>query len=173
PDPKIWSSVAVSNAGQGLVALTVRGTDDNGSSVGDSSSFHMRFARDSVEGALYYWTTSGKTAIMRWDFGGSTTAATPYLTPTNTDGSTCVGCHALAPDGTKLVASAGGQNSGHLLLWDIVNNKALQPYPLGQQSQFESWNATGTQFVGVYGDGTEKGPSNLMIFDGTSGMVVS
>ena len=26
-------------------------------------------------GALYYWTTSGKTAIMRWDFGGSTTAA--------------------------------------------------------------------------------------------------
>ncbi|HEY4392803.1 MAG TPA: hypothetical protein VGP64_02020, partial [Polyangia bacterium] len=52
PDPKIWSSVAVSNAGQGSVTLTVRGTDDNGSSVGNSGSLHMQFARDSVEGAL-------------------------------------------------------------------------------------------------------------------------
>jgi hypothetical protein len=154
------------------VTLTVRGTDDNGSSVGNSSSFNMQFARDSVEGALYYWTTSGKTAIMRWDFGGSTTTATAYLTPTNTDGSTCVGCHALAPDGSKIVASAGGQNQGHLLLWDIANNVALQPYPLAQKSQFESWNADGTQFVGVYGDDKEMAPSNLMIFDGTSGQVV-
>ena len=173
PDSTLWSAVAISNAGQQQVTVTVRGTDDTGTSVGNSATFHMSFAADPILGALYYWTTSGKTAIMRWDFGGSTTMATAYLTPTNTDGTTCVGCHALAPDGTKLVASAGGQNSGHLLLWDIVNNKALQPYPLGQQSQFESWNATGTQFVGVYGDGTEKGPSNLMIFDGTSGMVVS
>jgi hypothetical protein len=172
PDPGIWSSVAISNAGQGQVTLTVRGTDDTGSSVGNSSSFHMTFTHDSIEGALYYWTTSGKTAIMRWDFGGSTTTSAAYLTPTNTDGSTCVGCHALAPDGSKIVASAGGQSQGHLLLWDIVNNVALQPYPLGQKSQFESWNADGSQFVGVYGDGTQMGPSNLMIFDGTMGTVV-
>jgi hypothetical protein len=172
PDPTIWSGVAISNAGQGQVTLTVRGTDDTGSSVGNSSSFHMSFARDSVEGALYYWTTSGKTAIMRWDFSGSTAAAAPYLTPANTDGTTCVGCHALASDGTKLIASAGGQNDGHLLLWDIANNVALQPYPLAQQSQFESWSADGSQFVGVYGDATEMAPSNLMIFDGTMGTVV-
>ncbi|HEY6477654.1 MAG TPA: hypothetical protein VI456_13820 [Polyangia bacterium] len=172
PDATIWSAVAISNAGQGQVTLTVRGTDDSGSSVGASSSFHMSFARDPVEGALYYWTTSGKTAIMRWDFGGSTTTATAYLTPTNTDGSTCVGCHALAPDGSKIVPSAGGQNDGHLLLWDIARNMALEPYPLSQQSQFESWNAAGTQFVGVYGDATHKAPSNLMIFDGTMGTVM-
>jgi hypothetical protein len=90
----------------------------------------------------------------------------------NTDGSTCVGCHALSPDGSKIVASAGGQSQGHLLLWDIVNNVALQPYPLGQKSQFESWNADGSQFVGVYGDDTQMAPSNLMIFDGTMGTVV-
>jgi hypothetical protein len=173
PDATLWRGVAISNAGQGEVALTVRGTDDSGSSVGASATFHMTFSKSPIEGALYYWTTSGKTAIMRWDFGGSTKTSTAYLTPTNTDGSTCVGCHALSPDGRKVVASAGGQNDGHLLLWDIQNDMALQPYPLPQQSQFESWNADGTQFVGVYGDATEKGPSNLMIFDGTSGAVVS
>ena len=110
----------------------MRGTDDTGTSVGDSGQSQMQFARDNIDGALYYWTTSGKSAIMRWDFSGQSTAQTAqsYLTPTNTDGKTCVGCHALAPDGSALVASAGGQGDGRLLLWDIKNNKALQPFPL-------------------------------------------
>jgi hypothetical protein len=173
PDPGLWSSVARSNAGQGQVQLFVRGTDDTGTSVGASQTFHMQFSQDDIMGALYYWTTSGKTAIMRWDFGGSTKTAVQYLTPTNTDGKTCVGCHALAPDGTKLVASAGGQNDGRLLLWNVSTNQAQQPFPLAQKSQFESWNSDGTQFVGMYGDANpnHKGPVNLMIFDGTSGMV--
>jgi hypothetical protein len=177
PDPGLWSSVARSNAGQGQVQLFVRGTDDSGTSVGASQTFHMQFSQDDIMGALYYWTTSGKTAIMRWDFGGSTTTAVQYLTPTNTDGKTCVGCHALAPDGTKLVASAGGQGDGRLLLWDVSTNTALQPFPLAQRSQFESWNSDGTQFVGVYGDNpstssaAKKGPVNLMIFDGSTGLV--
>ena len=173
PDPGLWSGFARSNAGQGQLTLTVRGTDDNGSSVGASQTFHLQFTEDDVMGALYYWTTSGNTAIMRWDFGGSTTAPVQYLTPTNTDGKTCVGCHALAPDGTKLVATAGGQGDGRVLLWDISNNVALQPFPLTQKSQFESWNKDGSQFVGVYGDGNrgEMGAVNLMIFDGTTGKV--
>ena len=167
PDPGLWTSVAASNAGQGTVTLVVRGTDDNGGSVGASQTFHMQFAKDPVMGALYYWNTSGKTMpCMLLDFGATTAAApTAYLwTPTNTDGTTCVGCHALSPDGTKLVASAGGQGDGRLLLWNVSTNAALQPFPLQQHSQFESWNATGTQFVGVYGDGNpgSKGPSNLI-----------
>ena len=133
PDSTLWSGVAISNAGQGEVTLTVRGTDDSGSSVGNSSTFHMSFSKSPIEGALYYWTTSGKTAIMRWDFGGSTTTAVSYLTPTNTDGTTCVGCHALAPNGDKLVASAGGQSDGRLLLWDIVNEPGLAAVPAGAE----------------------------------------
>ena len=72
----------------------------------------------------------------------------------------------------------GGQGDGRLLLWDIANNKALQTYPLSQRSQFESWNSDGTQFVGMYGDKqgnnyAQKGPVNLNIFDGMTGMVAS
>ena len=175
PDPTLWGAVANGNAGAGPVTLTIRGTDDSGTSVGNSATFHMSFAADPIRGALYYWTTSGNTAIMRWDFGGSTTSATSYLTPTNTDGSTCVGCHALSPNGDKLVASAGGQNDGRLLLWNIMSDTPQQAFPLAQKSQFESWNADGTQFVGIYGDSlpNHTGSDNLMIFDGTSGMVTS
>ena len=180
-DPSLWQAVAVGNAGQGQVSLVVRGTDDSGTSVGDSGPFHMQFAQDNVDGALYYWTTSGKSAIMRWDFSAATTAqmAQPYLTPTQTDGKTCVGCHALALDGSKLVASAGGQGDGRLLLWNVATNAAMQPFPLTQRSQFESWNSDGTQFVGVYGDAqsttrsAKAGPVNLMIFDGMTGAVTS
>ncbi|MES1205471.1 MAG: hypothetical protein ABUS79_05995 [Pseudomonadota bacterium] len=175
PDGGLWATIASANAGQGPVKLRVSGTDDNGTAAGTSSEFTIQFAKDNILGALYYWTTSGKTAIMRWDFAGSTASAMPYLTPTNTDGKTCVGCHALAPAGDKVVASAGGQSDGRLLLWNITTNMPFQPFPLTQKSQFESWNADGTQFVGVYGDGTpsRKGPSNLMIFDGTTGAVTS
>ncbi|HMC95968.1 MAG TPA: hypothetical protein VKO16_14500, partial [Polyangia bacterium] len=81
PDPGLWSAVARSNAGQGGVKLLIRGTDDTGTSIGASQTFHMQFSQDDIMGALYYWTTSGKTAIMRWDFGGSTTTAVQYLTP--------------------------------------------------------------------------------------------
>jgi hypothetical protein len=180
PDPGLWASVAQSNAGQGQVQLFIRGTDDTGTSVGNSQTFHLQFSKDDIMGALYYWTTSGKTAIMRWDFGGSTATAAQYLTPANTDGTTCVGCHALSSDGTKLVASAGGQGDGRLLLWNVSTDMAQQPFPLTQRSQFESWNAAGTQFVGVYGDkqgssgsAPQAGPVNLMVFDGTMGTVVS
>ena len=171
PDPGLWASIARSNAGKSAAVLTVRGTDDSGTSVGASQSIKIQFAKDAIMGGLYYWTTSSNGAIMRWDFAGTSTAATPYLTQANTDGKTCVGCHALSLDGTKLVASAGGQNQGHLLLWNVMANIAAQPYPLAQKSQFESWNAGGTQFVGVYGDTTKKGPVNLMLFDGTTGAV--
>jgi hypothetical protein len=179
PDPGLWSAVATGNAGQGMVSLKVRGTDDTGTSVGDSGQLQMQFARDNIDGALYYWTTSGKSAIMRWDFSGQSTAqmAQSYLTPTNTDGKTCVGCHALAPDGSTLVASAGGQGDGRLLLWDIKNNVALQPFPLALRSQFESWNVDGSQFVGMYGDTQNSsrgkaGAVNLTIFDGALGTMV-
>ena len=173
PDPGLWASVAQSNAGQGQVQLFIRGTDDGGSSVGTSQTFHLQFSKDDIMGALYYWTTSGKTAIMRWDFGGSTKTAVQYLTPANTDGTTCVGCHALSSDGTKLVASAGGQNDGRLLLWNVSTNMPQQAFPLTQKSQFESWSSDGSQFVGIYGDANpnHKGPSNLMIFDGNTGAV--
>jgi hypothetical protein len=173
PDPTIWSSIVRSNAGQPPATVTVRGTDDTGTSVGASQSIRIQFAQDPIMGGIYYWTTSNSGAIMRWDFSGTATAATSYLTQANTDGRTCVGCHALSLDGTKLVASAGGQNQGHLLLWNVTANVAAQPYPLTQKSQFESWNAAGTAFVGIYGDTNKKGPVNLMLFDGTSGAVTS
>jgi hypothetical protein len=174
PTTDVWQQIAETNRGMAPLTMTVRGTDDSGAGVGTSASIGMQFAKDDLMGALYYWTTSNKTAILRWDFGStSQTAAEVVLTPASGDGVTCVGCHALSHDGKKLVATLGGQGDGRILLWDIVANQALaKPFTM-QHSQFESWNADGTQFVGMYGDTTKTGPSDLILFDGTTALEVS
>ncbi len=171
PSHQVWSYIAETNRGAGLLQLTVRGTDDNGSAVGASAMFTMQFSKDDVRGGLYYWTTSGDTGIMRWNFGDTTaTTATRFIGTQFTNG-TCVGCHALSRDGTKIVASAGGQNSGKVLLFDVANAKPLAGYPLAQLSQFESWDPTGTRFVGLYTDDKKSGPSDLIMFSGMTGAV--
>jgi hypothetical protein len=172
PEAAVWRQVAETNRGTGAVAITVRGTDDQGTAVGHSASVQMSFSKDDVRGGLYYWTTTLK-SILRWDFASQTqTQAQTVVGPADGDGKTCVGCHSLSRDGKKMVATLGGQNDGRILLWDIATKTAMaKPFTL-QRSQFESWNSTGTSFVGMYTDDkpNHSGPSNLLLFDGTTAL---
>jgi hypothetical protein len=172
PDPAVWRQVAETNRGTGAVTVSVRGTDDQGTGVGQSASIKMSFSKDDVKGGLYYWTTTLK-SIERWDFASLTqTKAETVVSPADGDGSTCVGCHAISHDGTRMVATLGGQNDGRILLWDIANKTAMAKPFTQQHSQFESWNNTGTAFVGMYTDDhpNHSGPSNLLLFDGTTAL---
>jgi hypothetical protein len=172
PDVAVWRQVADTNRGTNGVTITVRGTDDQGTGVGASATARMSFSQDPLRGGLYYWTTTLK-SIERWDFASTTqTEAETVVSPADGDGSTCVGCHSLSRDGKKMVATLGGQNDGRILLWDIAKKTAMaKPFDL-QRSQFESWNSTGSQFVGMYTDNkpNHTGPSNLLLFDGTTAL---
>jgi hypothetical protein len=176
PDVAVWRQVADTNRGTNGVTITVRGTDDQGTGVGSSATARMSFSKDPLRGGLYYWTTTDK-SIMRWDFASLTqTQAETVVSPADGDGSTCVGCHSLSRDGKKMVATLGGQNDGRILLWDIAKKTAMaKPFDL-QRSQFESWNSTGSAFVGMYTDlfadkkPNHTGPSNLILFDGTTAL---
>ena len=63
------------------------------------------FSKDLVTGGLYYWTTSGQTAIMRYDFGSTTQVAAEKFVGPEVAGNGCIGCHALSHDGKKIVLS--------------------------------------------------------------------
>ena len=174
PEAGVWQQVAETNRGTGSVTVTVRGTDDMGVGVGQSASLKMSFSKDDVKGGLYYWTTTLK-SIERWDFGSTTqTAAETVVSPADGDGTTCVGCHAISHDGTRMVATLGGQNDGRILLWDIGMKTAMAKPFMQQHSQFESWNPAGTMFVGMYTDNhaNHSGPSNLLLFDGTTALMM-
>jgi hypothetical protein len=171
PDPDLWRGVAETNAGKGLVKLTVRGTDDSGSGVGSSATFDLEFSKDPLRGALYYWTTSDNTGVMRWNFADATqTTAQRVISPAQTGG-TCVGCHSISPDGARIVASVGGQNDARVLLFDVPTAAAAATFPLAERSQFETWKFDSSAFIGVGRAGAYSGANQLRLFDGQTGQM--
>jgi hypothetical protein len=176
PTRDVWTGLAETNRGTDALTLTVRATDDAGAGVGASRTQTLRFAPADVHGALYYWTTSQGSAIMRWNFGDATrTMAERFAGPEASGDSTvfCVGCHALSRDGAKMVlgtsltsAATGNSVDGSLLLYDVARRAPVVPFPLAQRATFEAWGPDDSQFVGVFGDGGEK---DLLLFDGATG----
>jgi hypothetical protein len=199
-DPTGYGYLAQSNAGHGNVVLTVAGTDDNGSGYGISVSTNLQFAQEPVNGGVYYWDVTDK-RIMRFDFGGTQSTPDIFLAPLDygTD-DTCIGCHALSHDGTKIAASQGGQSDGRLIFIDNIGKATMPPYPartdpsyLTQSAdandhiQFASFNPAGDRFVAVYGDtgsasstrdgGADGGivldRNKLWFHDGTTGVIIA
>ncbi len=167
PDAQVWRWLANTHRGTEAVTWSLRATDDAGASVGASTSQTLRFAPQDVTGGIYYWTTTLR-AIMRYDFASQTQTAAEQFIGTEMSGGTCIGCHALSRDGTKMVAEAGGQNDGRLLLLDVATKTPLVPFGSTPRSNFESWNPDGSAFVGVYADSGAT-TYDLMLFDGTTG----
>ena len=175
-DPAVWKAIAETNRGGGPVQVTIKATDSTGATVGTSDPLSLSFSRDNIEGGLYYWTTSGDTGIMRFDFA-STTQTVPELfadaTATGNSGVNCIGCHALTRDGKKLVAESGGQGDGRLLILDVATLGQVAPFGSnspGSRSIFESWSPDASQFAGVYADSGAT-DCKLRIHDGTTGIV--
>ncbi len=173
-----FSYLAASNAGAGAVTLNISATDDSGTGVGTSNSFTVQFAQETVNGGVYYWDVSN-TRIMRFDFGSASSVPQVFLAPGDYGtGGTCVGCHTLSRDGTKIAASAGGQGNGLLV---YVNDIAGLTAPGAKvtvnedganRMQFGSFDPLGDLFVGIYGDGSPLDPHSLYFHDGTTGLIV-
>jgi hypothetical protein len=166
PDPQVWHWLAETNRGGPPVSAVVRGTAGSGGGVGASGAIALSFSQDDVAGGLYYWTTSGATAIMRVDFAGAEHTPQKFVGP-ELAGNQCIGCHALSRDGTRMVAEAGGENDGRQLLIDVAHSSLMVPFGSTPKSMFESWDPSGARYVGVYGDqgATDFG---LLLFDGSS-----
>ncbi|MCA1664305.1 MAG: hypothetical protein LC659_08570, partial [Myxococcales bacterium] len=171
PDAKLWRWIAETNRGGSPLLVSIRATDGKGGGVGTSGNISVSFSHDDINGGLYYWTTSNGTGIMRFDFASTTQTVAQKFIGTNLTGGTCVGCHALSRDGKKLVAEAGGQNDGRVLLLDVAALMPMVPFASTPKSIFESWEASGERFVGVYGDSGAT-DFNLQLFSGTNGSLI-
>ena len=170
-DPVAYAYVADSNNGA-PTKLIVRGGDDEGTGFGESASFTVNFAEETVEGGLYYWTTSNGTGIMRFDFGGDAVMPELYLSPSQNGYPTCVGCHAISRDGTKMVASLGGQNDGRIVFINDVSSPDTAPLKgdTANHVQFASFNPDGSRFVSIYGDADVPQSQKLWMHDGSTGV---
>ncbi|WP_224363516.1 TolB family protein [Hyalangium versicolor] len=172
PERTTWAWLAETNRGGEPLTITLRGTDDTGSAVGTADTLKLSFSAEDLTGGLYYWTTSGATAIMRYDFTSWTRATSEKYVGPELVGTNCIGCHALSRDGKKIVAEANGQNDGRLVLLDVGRKELMAPFGTSSSSPdksiFEAWDPDGSQYAGVYADSGAT-DFNLMLFDGTTG----
>ncbi|HVJ14625.1 MAG TPA: hypothetical protein VM686_04265 [Polyangiaceae bacterium] len=175
--------VTQGNRGTDGVTITVRGTDDTGSAFGTSEPVKLLFSDSEVQGAVYYWaivaaigTGRFNSSIMRFDFGNP--ASVPEQFIALGQGSSCVGCHTLSRDGTKLGALFGGNSGGGLVYAPDLTKQPTDPSLLAvnndqtQGVHFSSFSPTGDRFVGINGGGTgsDSGATNLLYFhDGATG----
>jgi Tol biopolymer transport system component len=169
PTATVWNWVAETNRGGDPVTLSLRGTDDAGSAVGVAQGdLHVSFSQDNLLGAIYYWTTSNGTAIMRYDFAGTQTQPQRFLDGTSTNGD-CIGCHSLSRDGKRVAATTVGGYDGRVLLYDVERLAAMVPFGQPGKSVFESWNPDDSQYVGVYA-ATGASTFNPVVFAGSTGV---
>ena len=165
-----WRAIADTIAGRGHVSITIDGTDASGTARSVSTEARISVTARSVEGGLYYWSTSQR-AIFRVDFG---VIGEPeqFWPPAGTSGGHCYGCHALSPNGQRMTVSINGQNDGRLELLDVRSQSPLVRATSSIREQFQSWNPDSTQFVAMYGDSVA--PRNsLRIRDGETAEILA
>lgn len=166
--PELWRWVAETNRGGEPVTVTVKGTDGAAREVGESPPLELSFSRDDLQGAIYYWTTSSGTAIMRYDFASTTQTMAERFIGTELSNGNCIGCHAVSHEGNKMVAAAGTPRRGQLLLMDVGTRQPILRFPPEPSSLFESWSPDDKQYVGVWGE-LQATNFNLLLFDGDTG----
>lgn len=95
-----WDRVTASNQGDAL-KLTVSRLDASSGKAYVSATESWTVAPVSMQGAIYYWTTSQGGHMSRIQPGTGATPETLYS-------GACMGCHAVSSDGSTLVAAVEG-----------------------------------------------------------------
>lgn len=104
PDGATWFLIAASHLGT-QTRFTVDGASSaNPGTIYAGAATSLSFARSDPGGAVTYWSEATN-GVMRANLGALT--ATP-LYPGEGDTS-CVGCHTVSRDGTKMAAGYGGE----------------------------------------------------------------
>jgi hypothetical protein len=177
-DQDSFRLLADSNREGEEVKLQVRGTDDEGHAVGASVEQTLTFARTDVRGALYYWRTTEPVGIMRADFTAPNIAPEPFLLADDTrlNNQTCVGCHTLSRDGSRIIASQGGQGDGRQVYVADLTMDPMNPAFLTMNGdednriQFASFSPDAESFVSVFGDTDDLTARHTLWFnDGATG----
>ena len=103
-DATTWGFLAVSNAG-GAVTMTVSGVDVAApQTVWQSTPIQIAFSESTVDGAIYYWSTSSE-GVMK----GVLSEAAPTKFYSQSPDDTCVACHTVSRDGKRMAVGYGGE----------------------------------------------------------------
>lgn len=173
PDEATWKLLSHASAST-TVELTVRSTAGAGAPVGATVPQKLSFADEDLLGGLYYWAAASG-AVMRYDFGLRGQTAEKWYTAAQA-GSTCVGCHVLSRDGSRVAVGLNVPGPAELRTLDVATRKTLfdsgggsMGFPGGTPG------SSGSNFEALSPDGTQalvNSGSNLALIDTASGMAL-
>jgi hypothetical protein len=103
-DATTWSYMALTAAG-GKASMTVAGIDSTDPiAVWQSEAIALHFAEAAVQGVIYYWSSSAEGVLK-----GRLADPAPTRFYTQPPEQTCVGCHTVSRDGTRLAVGYDGE----------------------------------------------------------------
>jgi hypothetical protein len=148
PDKSFWSALADASRGTAPVSYSVRGITANGGKVGTSAPQTIQFANEDIVGGLYYWNSAAG-SVQRYDFGYPGKQSETFLNGPGAGALTCVGCHVLSRDGTKIAVGLDIPAPAPYKLFDVATKKQIFPQPGGAtgNANFFSFSPDGSQLL--------------------------
>jgi WD40-like Beta Propeller Repeat len=146
--PAEWETLATPSQ---PLELTVAGMDQNApTQKGTSTPQRVDVTNQIVQGGMYYWTTEPTQGVYRYDMGTPTVPPSAYFDASHAQPTSCIGCHGLSKDGTKMALTLDSGN-GRGTIYDVANYTVLVPYASNAQYwNFATFNFDATKLVTVY-----------------------
>ena len=152
-DAGTWALVGTAAAGA-TVTVTVTGLDPVAGTTGEDH-LDVAVARTRLDGGVYYWAAKSADGspegIWRHDQDQPGSAAAPYFTTNDLGGTghTCVACHVLSPDGTKMAVTFDGGN-GPSTLVDVATKTAIIDATDHFHWNFAAFTPDGAKLLGSF-----------------------
>jgi hypothetical protein len=180
-----WDYIARTNSDRDPVKVQVRAVGCDGTNVASSNTRNISFAKEDLQGTLYYWASQRITlggqnynsgGVYRYDYGVRDQNAEPVLTPTSSanPNNLCIGCHAVSRDGRQMVFLFDDNDSDDEFsdvrtdIFDIAAATASSPIvkngPLVFRPGYPTWNREVTEFL--LSDGFGNDFTNMMAMPG-------
>jgi TolB protein len=166
PWRELWAALAERRF-RGPFAISMRGLMRDEVSA-RSEPISLALAEEEVDGALYFWSTDPP-SIRRYDFGLARRSSELYLSQT-AEG-TCVGCHAISRDGSRIAVGVYDAISGfRSRVYDVATRSPILAAEL--DAPLPSYGASDDILLSgspLPADGVDR---PLRIVDGSDGSVL-
>ncbi len=148
PSQDIWTLLAESERGGAPVRYGLRGTTRAGGPVGASDERTISFAQEDVTGGIYYWN-AGAGAVMRYDFGLRGQRAETFLNAAGAGAGTCVGCHVVSRDGSRIAVGMDIPSPAPYKVFDTATRSLIyqQGTTFGGGANFFSFSPDSSQIL--------------------------
>jgi hypothetical protein len=102
-----------------------------------------------LQGGVYYWTTQPTQGVYRYDMSLPSVPPSSYFPP-GEEPTSCLGCHGLSKDGTKMALTLdSGDGRGTIL--NVADRSVLVPYETNSQFwNFATFTPDANKLVTVY-----------------------